>query len=116
MADWSKNNLSCRTTWLALRILEQSKKVFSKSATVRMDQLLFWNAADSAAMRTAKARTIAIQLDNIFTLSAEARYEANSNKQTAIAAMVEILTDAGQTIADLASANDENYLFFGEGL
>lgn len=114
MAVWSKNNLSCRTTWLALRILEQSKKTFSTSGTVRMDELLYWNAADTAAMRNVKAQTLAAQMDNIFTITAEARYEEDHDKIGAIAAMQEVLTTAAKTMADLAAVADENYLFFGE--
>lgn len=114
MAEWSKNNLACRSTWLALRILEQSKKTFSKSGDIAMKKLAFWSAADTSAIRTVKARTIAIQLNNIFTLTADAEFESGHDKISAIDDMTTVLTDATKTIADLAGVADENYLFFGE--
>lgn len=52
MSDWSNNNLSCISTWIGLRILEQNKKVFNSSGDVRMRSLAFWNAAATQQMRT----------------------------------------------------------------
>jgi hypothetical protein len=101
-AEWSNNNLSCISTWIGLRILEQNKKVFDRSGTVRMRALAFWNTGATQQMRALQARTLAKQLDNIFRLVDGAEYEP------------EILADADQTLADLAEVNNRNYRFWGE--
>jgi hypothetical protein len=114
MSDWSNNNLSCISTWIGLRILEQNKKTFDKSGDVAMKSLAFWNAAATQEMRTLQARTIGKQLDNVFRLIDGAEYEDGVTGTQAVRDMAKILADADQTIADLASANDRNYRFWGE--
>jgi hypothetical protein len=114
MSDWSDNNLSCISTWLGLRILEQNKKTFPKSGDLTMRSLAFWNSSTTLEMRARQARTIAKQLDNLFRLVDGAEYEDGVTSARAVGDMARILTDGQQTMADLASANDDNYRFFGE--
>jgi hypothetical protein len=113
-AEWSNNNLSCISTWIGLRILEQNKKVFDRSGTVRMRALAFWNTGATQQMRALQARTLAKQLDNIFRLVDGAEYEPDVSGAKAVAEMAEILADADQTLADLAEVNNRNYRFWGE--
>ena len=114
MADWSQNNLACKNTWITLRVLEQSKKAFDDSGGVRMDELEYWNPADSPAMRAAKARSLAIQVDNIFRDLSGAEYEKDVTRAKAVRDMVDALADKDRTMSDLASVNDSNYAFYGE--
>ena len=114
MSDWSKNNLACTTTWTTLMVLEQLHEVFSKSGTLTMKDLAYWNNAASAEMRKIQATTIAHQTDNIFIKLRGAKYEAGSTQQKAVDEMVTTMTDETKTVSDLAAINDSNYLFLGE--
>jgi hypothetical protein len=114
MADWSRNHRACATTWTTLLVLHQSRKTFDKAGIVPMTELTFWNQAASAAMRTLQAKTLAAQMDNVFCMVRGATYEAGVTRAKATADMVEVLTDADKTIADLAEVNDANYKFWGE--
>jgi hypothetical protein len=115
MADWTKNNRACTTTWTTLRVLDQNDKVFNDSGNVKMSGLTFWNAAASADMRKLQATTLATQMDNTFRMIRKANFEAGVTKEAAIAAMIDILTTEDKTISDLAAAIDEKYLFWEEG-
>ena len=114
MADWSINNRACTSTWMALRLLAQSKRVFSKSGELTMPQLAFWNSATSDEMRDIQARTLASQMNNIFRRIDGAELEPGVSEANAVSAMEEALLDEEGTVADLASVNDKNYRFFGE--
>ena len=115
MADWSVNNRACTSTWMALRLLAQHKKVFGKTGELTMPQLAFWNSATSDEMRDVQARTLAIQLNNIFRAIDGATLEAGVKEADAISEMEALLVDEEKTVADLAEVNDSNYRFFGEG-
>ncbi|MFZ5625502.1 MAG: hypothetical protein ACOY71_13935 [Gemmatimonadota bacterium] len=111
MADWSRNNAACRTTWLTLRVLDQTRKVFDDAGAVRMQDLGFWNPAATDALRRGAARALARQLDNVFTMIRGAKYENGKTSTAAVNAMVDVLVDGNKTIADLAAANDASYHF-----
>lgn len=115
MADWSVNNRACTSTWMALRLLAQHKKVFGKTGELTMPHLAFWNSATSDEMRDVQARTLAIQLNNIFRAIDGATLEAGVKEADAISEMEALLVDEDKTVADLAEVNDSNYRFFGEG-
>ena len=114
MGDWSVNNRACTSVWIALRLLEQNKKVFASSGTITMNRLLFWNAAASGELRKLQARTLAKQMDNIFRSIDGAEFEDGITVSAAVQSMVEILIVKEQTIADLATVCDGNYRFWGE--
>jgi hypothetical protein len=114
MADWSVNSRACTSVWLALRLLEQSKKVFKVSGTIPVKKFLFWNPTASAEMRRLQATTLAKQMDNIFRQIDGATLEKGVTVTDAVAGMVGILVDADQTMADLAELCDANYRFWGE--
>jgi len=114
MPDWSKNNLAHRATWSTLLLLEQSTDVFSKSGSIPMTQLTFWNAATSPDMRKLQINTLARQIDNVFRLVRGAQHEDGVQPQAAIAALIAVLSDPAKTICDLANAADGSYRFFGE--
>jgi len=114
MAEWKRNNLACVTTWVTLRVLEQSSEVFNNSADVKMKDLTYWNTAASADMRKIQATTLAHQIDNIFMEMRGAIYEEGKEKEQIIGDILVVLTDAGKTMRDLAAVADANYLFWGE--
>lgn len=121
---WSNNNMAHQALWWSLYILEHSKRTFDKSASVQMDQLAYWVDADSAAIRRAKARSLAAVLDNMFMEIYEARYEgladaaaeAEIDQARAVArkALVEVLVDTGKTMEALGEEVDRMYRFLGE--
>jgi hypothetical protein len=114
MAHWSRNNQACRKTWSTLRVLDQNYKVFKESADVKMEELGFWNPLASSEMRKAQARSLAIQMDNIFRLIRKARYEEGVNQEKAVTDMSSVLTTSHKTISELAEIVDRRYLFRGE--
>ena len=59
-------------------------------------------------------RTLALQLNNVFRRIDGAALEPGVTESKAVADMEAILADDDMTVADLATANDENYRFFGE--
>ncbi len=115
MANWTKNNRACTTTWTTLRVLDQNKRVFKDSGPVKMSELTFWNAAASSDLRKLQATTIANQMDNVFRDIRKANFEAGVTKEEAVAAIIDTLTVADKTISDLAAAIDAKYLFWEEG-
>ena len=114
MTDWNKNNRACAATWMTLRVLDQNDKVFKESGDVRMEELTFWNQLGSEEMRSIQARTLAIQIDNIFRSTWKAGYEKGVDNQKAVTDTWMALTSATATIAELAQVIDNNYLFWGE--
>jgi hypothetical protein len=114
MADWDKGKVHCLVTWMTMVDLGQTKKGFDGAGPTKMTSLAFWTPNDSASLRKAKARTIAIQADNLFRRYWGAKYEQGKSRTTAINAAVRTLTDKDKTLADLSEVNDENYLYDGE--
>lgn len=114
MQEWSENNRACTTLWTTLFRMNQLFTSFDESGTLTMPDLTFFSPTDSSSMRRQAAIILADQLDNIFTVGRGAQYEDGVTHDQAVAATVEILTDAEKNLTDLASAVDENYLFWGE--
>lgn len=114
MADWSVNSRACTSVWVALRLLEQSKKVFKLSGPIPVRKFLFWNPAASAEIRRLQATTLAKQMDNIFRQVDGATLEQGVTVAQAVSGMVGVLTDGEATMADLAAVCDDNYRFWGE--
>ncbi len=114
MAEWDKSKVECLVTWITLVDLGQTRKGGLAAGCVKMEDLAFWNPHDSLAIRKSKARTIAIQCDNIFRRYWGAKYETGKNRTKTINATTRIFTNGIKTIADLAEANNNNYLYHGE--
>jgi hypothetical protein len=112
MIIWSKNNRACTTTWSTLLILEQISAAFVDSNAIKIQNFTFWNQAGSSDIRKLLANTLAIQMDNIFTMIRGAQYESNVTKETATSGIVDLLTVAEKTVSDLAELNDRNYVFW----
>ena len=111
---WSANSRACKTTWSTLRILNQLEETFAEAGTLKMKGLTFWNQSGSADNRESMARTLSIQVDNVFTLIRGARYEDGASKPKAIEGMLAILLDESKTVVDLALAADALYKFWKE--
>jgi hypothetical protein len=111
MADWNKNNLAHTSTFLALRILAQTMRKFPTAGAQEVQNLAFWVVGDSADMRTAKAKSLAAQLHNMFTLAFGSRLESGATKVGSIKAMGEVLADGNKTVNALADVADDNYDF-----
>lgn len=114
MAEWSKNNRACKTTWFTLFVLDQSDKSFKESGDIRMNELTFWNQSSSAEMHQSQARALCFQLHNNFTLIRKAKLEDGVDKEKAIADMFNVLMDESKTLKELAAVIDDDYLFLGE--
>ena len=113
-SDWSANNAAACATWVALTGLSQITEVFAKSAGVKMQQLTFWVTGSSAQMGQLLGGAIAVQLDNLFRMYEDAKYEEGKDRTTAVGAMTGILSQAEKTCAELASAVDDHYRFVDE--
>ena len=115
MAVWSANHRACVTTWSTLFALTQLTEPFATAGDLPMSALTFFNAAGTAEMRELQASTLATQLDNIFRVLRGARYEDGVHHDGAVSAMVDVLTVADKTVAELAEVADAQYRFWGEG-
>ena len=114
MANWSKNNRACKTTWSTLKILDQLNVVFGEAGELKMKELTYFNQTSSKEQRTSMARMLSIQLDNIFRELRGTRYEENVTGDKAIESMVEVLTTPEATVALLSEKSDISYKFYGE--
>jgi len=114
MFNWNNNNLACITTWITFYYMKQIQKSFADSADVKMNELLYWNNAASASMRTLQADALAANIDNTFTTIRGARYEDGSDQGKAISGMSAVLQDSSKSMTDLAKVNDDNYKFWHE--
>jgi hypothetical protein len=112
MFTWNKNNRACTTTWSTLLILDQINAAFIDSSAIQIRDFTFWNKTGSSDMRNVLANTLAIQMDNIFTIIRGAQYENGVTKETAINGIMNILSVGDQTVSDLAELNNRNYVFW----
>jgi len=111
MADWNKNNLAHTNTFLALRILAQTKRKFSAAGIQTSKQLSFFVAGESAEQRAARARSLATQMHNLFVMVFSSRLEQGVTNAGAVKAMASVLGDADKSVNELADAADEKYNF-----
>lgn len=114
MATWSKNNMACADTWIFLKALMQLNEVFSKSGTIKVEELTFWNESASPELRNIAAKTICQQLDNMFRLIDKATFEKDVTIEDAINSMADVLLKKGNTLTDVAEVVDSKYFFQGE--
>ena len=101
-------------TWITLVDLDQTARGFDSAGSAKMTSLGHWNPGDSEAVRKGRARTIAIQSDNLFRRYWGAKYEGDITRTKALNAAVAVLVDKDGTVADLAAANNQNYAYHGE--
>ena len=111
MAEWNKNNLAHTNTFLALRILAQTKRKFSAAGGQTCKQLAFFVAGESAEQRAARARSLAAQMHNLFVMVFASRLEQGVTNAGAVKAMADVLADVDKTVNELADAADEKYDF-----
>jgi hypothetical protein len=111
MAEWNKNNLAHTNTFLALRILAQTKAKFSTAGSHEMKKLAFWVAGESADMRAARAKSLASQMHNLFVMVFGSRLESGATNAGAVKAMADVLVVSDSTVNELADRADENYDF-----
>lgn len=114
MSIWSKSNLSHRRTYIVLRILDQTRRKFSTAGNTKMDKLNFWVPGDSAAIRKAKARSLAISINNILIEPYRSEFEPGLNKTKSVNRLTAVLISSSKKIKDIAEKADECYNFFGE--
>src|SRR5437773_5837600 len=114
MAEWSKNNRACKTTWSTLFVLNQHQETFPDADALKMKELTFFTRTDDGQLRKVMARDLAIAMDNTFRLIRHAKFEKGVKPASALKDMVDTLLDGEKTMTDLAAANDTNYLFLGE--
>jgi hypothetical protein len=114
MASWSSKKPACILTWYALAMMQQHKKNFPRSETLKVKNLQFWTSASSADFRTAAARGVAMQLDAMFRGVNAAKYEAGVRRDAALSALHDALKDGETSLPDLAAVVDAHYRFLGE--
>jgi len=111
MAEWNKNNLAHTNTFLALRILVQMNKDFDNAGGETMKKLAFWVAEESATLRRARAKSLASQLHNLFSMVFRSQLEEGVTKTASIKAMADLLANGESTVCDLADTADAQYDF-----
>lgn len=114
MSDWSKNNKAHVSTWLSLYVLDQVAVSFKEAKDLAVRDLTFWSPLDSEEMRRAKARTLGVQLDNMFRLIYGATLEEAVEPEQAIGVLQEALAKADTKLPALAKSVDDCYDFVGE--
>ena len=111
MAEWNKNNLAHTNTFLALRILAQTKRKFSAAGSLAVKQFDFWVPGQSAEMRAARAKALAAQMHNLFVMVFGSSLESGVSNAAAVKAMADVLAEGDKTMQMLADAADEKYDF-----
>jgi len=114
MATWSRNNRACTTIWITLYSMQQLTTNFDDSGALTMNELTFYNELSSSDQRAHEIAMLADQLDNVFINGRGAKYEAGVTRSSAVSGLVGVLTEATNTVADLASTADSLYQFWGE--
>ncbi len=114
MTAWSINNRACTTLWSTLYSTQQISTNFKDSGSLTMSKLLFYNELSSAEQRSHHIAMMADQLDTIFINGRGAKYEVGINHSSAVNGLVAILSNADNTIEELASTADSLYQFWGE--
>lgn len=114
MSNWSSNNRACTSTWATLFRMGQIRVSFSDSGRLPIGQLTFYSNLSTTELRKQEAMIIADQMDNIFRAGRGAIYEDNFDRTKSLSKMMEILVTEDKTVADLAGAIDNCYLFWQE--
>ena len=114
---WSPNNRACKTVWSALMVLDQidEEKSFMSTGQIKIGELRFYPHDGSQDIIDVRARALAAQLDKYFRMVRGATYEENVSPTQANEALVEVLRDNEQTVANLADKADDQYLYYKEG-
>ncbi|MCP3914527.1 MAG: hypothetical protein GY711_03095 [bacterium] len=113
MAAWSNKKPNCVVTWGTLAVLGESTRSFPTSGDVKVRRFTYWVPDED--MRSTRARTLAVQMDNTFRNLFDTRFEDGVRKTKAIVAITGLLLEGDKTMNDLAELNDDLYRFLGEG-
>lgn len=111
---WSTNNRACTTVWTTLFSMQQLSTSFADSGTLTMNELVFFNELSSSDQRAHDIAMLADQLDNVFINGRGAKYESGVTHSSAVSGLVGILSEATNTVEQLASTADSLYQFWGE--
>lgn len=111
---WTKNNVAHADTYLALRVLDQTKRKFKTAGDQKMKALAFFDLTASANLKKKKARGVASQMDNVFRVFFEAKYEEGFARVESISRLTGALSDENKTVRELADVADACYAFRGE--
>lgn len=110
---WTDNNTVCSNLYPTLVQLEQidSEVLFPDAGSLKMSQLLFFNATASADIIRQSATALATLFDGIFTNSYLAGYQSGQSQALAITAMMNILVNAQNTVENLSDTIGGLYQF-----
>lgn len=114
---WSNNNRACKTVWSTLVALDQlsERQLFKTAGDKKIGTLTFYPKDGSSDVLETRAKALALQMDKIFRVVRSATYENNVTAKKAVNSLVTVLKDGEKTVAELADAADDAYLFFKEG-
>ena len=113
MSGWSNNNKAHLFTWtdlVALRELER-KVDFEDAGPTTIDQLTVFRPTDSPQMRRSRAKSLASQMDGLFTVLHRGKYETGFNSNKSISAIADVLATRSKTIEELGEVVDDCYAF-----
>ena len=88
---------------------------FVSTGEIKIKDLTFFSKDGTNDVLDVRAKSLAMQIDKVFTMIRGASYEENMSRLTAVTALVEVLKDGEKSIAELADTADDQYLFFQEG-
>jgi len=113
MSGWSNNNKAHVFAWIDLLALrELDKKVdFVDAGPKTMGDLQFFRPAESPQMRRSRAKSLASQMDNMFTLLHKGGYEQGFNSNKAITAITDVLVTKSKTVEEFGGVVDDCYMF-----
>jgi hypothetical protein len=113
---WDIGKVCCLAVFFALRDSSQidKKQKFSKTRTLTMGDLLFFNNLASDDLRRQEATMLAGLYDNRFTNIHLTQYVGDNNRQTCMAGMIDVLMQKDKTVEDLSDFIDSCYTFSDE--
>ena len=111
---WNLTSPLCQSLYGALDDNEQFDRKstdISIVATLRMEDIQFYNTAASDAANRFNAEVLARNLDESLINTYAGTYQAGKNSATAQAAMLSVMTNATNTVTNLADAIAAQYSF-----
>ena len=114
MSDWSNNNRAHVLTWYSLFILNQLTTGFKESEALKMKDLAFYATAASDELIELQANALGVQLDNMFRMLFNAKFEDGVDAEHAIPALQSGLRNGMRSLPELGTIADDNYRFLGE--
>jgi hypothetical protein len=114
-SNWSNNNRAHLATAADLNYLEEIDAAFPEAGAIKTTEFRFWNKSQSPEGRAIEAMNLAAELVKIATGPHFATYEPGRGYAGTVEAIKKALTDADNTVCDVANVADECLRYYNEG-